>query len=58
MIEWGKADWRETRGRTASVSIAAVKNPIAVTAPRRIYCQGANDRQHMLESEMDPICQA
>jgi hypothetical protein len=36
-IEWGKVDWREARGQTASVSIDAVKNPIAVTAPRRIY---------------------
>ena len=29
-----------------------------VTAPCRIYCQGANYRQHMIESGMDPDAKA
>ena len=34
--------------------MASVKILSPVTAPCRVYCQGANYRQHMIESGMDP----
>src|SRR6201998_204226 len=54
LIEQGEADWRAALGKAASVPIASVKILSPVTAPCRVYCQGANYRQHMIESGMDP----
>jgi 2-keto-4-pentenoate hydratase/2-oxohepta-3-ene-1,7-dioic acid hydratase in catechol pathway len=54
MIEQGEADWRAALGKAASVPIDSVKILSPVTAPCRVYCQGANYRQHMIESGMDP----
>ena len=34
--------------------INSVKILSPVTTPCRVYCQGANYRQHMIESGMDP----
>src|SRR5271154_5524723 len=58
LIEHGEADWRRASARAPSVSFdeAAILSP--VTTPCRIYCQGANYRQHMIESGMDPDTKA
>ena len=58
LIEHGEADWRAASARAPSVSFeqAAILSP--VTTPCRIYCQGANYRQHMIESGMDPDAKA
>ncbi|WP_262266124.1 fumarylacetoacetate hydrolase family protein [Microvirga yunnanensis] len=54
LIERGEADWRQARGRTPSVGIEDVEILSPITTPCRIYCQGANYRQHMIESGMNP----
>ena len=54
LIEQGEADWRAALGKAASVPIDSVKILSPVTAPCRVYCQGANYRQHMIESGLDP----
>ena len=54
LIEHGETDWRATSGQSASISIDSVKILSPVTTPCRVYCQGANYRQHMLESGMNP----
>ena len=54
LIERGEADWREARRKAPSISLGAVRILAPVTTPCRIYCQGANYRQHMIESGMDP----
>jgi 2-keto-4-pentenoate hydratase/2-oxohepta-3-ene-1,7-dioic acid hydratase in catechol pathway len=54
LIEQGEADWRKASGKAASVPMVSVKILSPVTAPCRVYCQGANYRQHMIESGMDP----
>ena len=47
LIEQGEADWRAALGKAASVPIDSVKILSPVTAPCRVYCQGANYRQHI-----------
>ena len=54
LIEQGEADWREARSRSARIAMASAKLLSPVTTPCRLYCQGANYRQHMVESGMDP----
>lgn len=54
MIEHGENDWRAASVRPASISTTSVKILSPVTTPCRVYCQGANYRQHMLESGMNP----
>jgi 2-keto-4-pentenoate hydratase/2-oxohepta-3-ene-1,7-dioic acid hydratase in catechol pathway len=54
LIELGEADWREARSRSARVAMMSAKILSPVTTPCRLYCQGANYRQHMIESGMDP----
>jgi 2-keto-4-pentenoate hydratase/2-oxohepta-3-ene-1,7-dioic acid hydratase in catechol pathway len=54
LIERGETDWRAAKDKPASLPLDAVKVLSPVTAPCRIYCQGANYRQHMIESGMDP----
>jgi 2-keto-4-pentenoate hydratase/2-oxohepta-3-ene-1,7-dioic acid hydratase in catechol pathway len=54
LIEQGEADWRAALGKAACVPIDSVKFLSPVTAPCSVYCQGANYRQHMIESGMDP----
>ena len=58
LIEHGEADWCRASARAPSVSFeqAAILSP--VTTPSRIYCQGANYRQHMIESGMNPDAKA
>ena len=54
LIEAGEADWRAAAARAPSVDVAAVAPLSPVTAPARVICQGANYRQHMIESGLDP----
>lgn len=54
LIEHGEADWREARTRPADIAGGAVTILSPVTTPCRLYCQGANYRQHMIESGMNP----
>ncbi len=54
LIEHGEADWRAAPARSERIAAASVKILSPVTAPCRLYCQGANYRQHMIESGMDP----
>ena len=54
LIEQAEADWREARSRSARIAMASAKLLSPVTTPCRLYCQGANYRQHMVESGMDP----
>ena len=54
LIEHGEADWRAARGQAASIPMDSVKILSPVTAPCRLFCQGANYRQHMVESGMNP----
>ena len=58
LIEHGEADWRRASPRAPSVSFEQVAILSPVTTPCRIYCQGANYRQHMIESGMDPDAKA
>jgi 2-keto-4-pentenoate hydratase/2-oxohepta-3-ene-1,7-dioic acid hydratase in catechol pathway len=54
LIESGEADWRAAAARAPSLDLAAVTLLSPVTAPARVICQGANYRQHMIESGVDP----
>jgi 2-keto-4-pentenoate hydratase/2-oxohepta-3-ene-1,7-dioic acid hydratase in catechol pathway len=54
LIERGEADWRAAAGRAPSLRRDEVTLLSPVTAPARVICQGANYRQHMIESGLDP----
>jgi 2-keto-4-pentenoate hydratase/2-oxohepta-3-ene-1,7-dioic acid hydratase in catechol pathway len=54
LISRGEEDWRRARTRAPTLSLAEVQLLSPVTAPARVLCQGANYRQHMVESGLDP----
>jgi 2-keto-4-pentenoate hydratase/2-oxohepta-3-ene-1,7-dioic acid hydratase in catechol pathway len=54
LIENGEADWRGASSRASRLPTASVTLLSPVTAPARVVCQGANYRQHMIESGVDP----
>jgi 2-keto-4-pentenoate hydratase/2-oxohepta-3-ene-1,7-dioic acid hydratase in catechol pathway len=54
LIERGEPDWRGAATRAPSLELAKVTLLSPVTAPARVICQGANYRQHMIESGLDP----
>jgi 2-keto-4-pentenoate hydratase/2-oxohepta-3-ene-1,7-dioic acid hydratase in catechol pathway len=54
LIARGEADWRGAAKGPAALRIEDVELLSPVTAPCRLLCQGANYRQHMLESGMNP----
>ena len=54
LIAGGEAEWRAAAGRAPDVRIENVSLLSPVTAPCRVICQGANYRQHMIESGLDP----
>ena len=54
LIECGEADWLAAKEQPATISLDTTRILSPVTAPCRIYCQGANYRQHMIESGMNP----
>ena len=54
LIERGEADWRAAAKAKPSLRLEAVEALSPVTAPCRLLCQGANYRQHMIDSGLDP----
>ncbi|HEX7941793.1 MAG TPA: DUF2437 domain-containing protein, partial [Gemmatimonadaceae bacterium] len=54
LIATGEADWRAAAARAPTLDVAAATLLSPVTAPARVICQGANYRQHMIESGVDP----
>jgi len=54
LIAGGEAEWRAASYRAPDVRMADVTLLSPVTAPCRVICQGANYRQHMIESGLDP----
>jgi 2-keto-4-pentenoate hydratase/2-oxohepta-3-ene-1,7-dioic acid hydratase in catechol pathway len=54
LIEQGETDWLAAWRRAANVPLSDVRVLSPVTAPARLLCQGANYRQHMIESGLDP----
>ena len=58
LIEQGKDDWRDAAGQAPSIGPEAIELLTPITAPCRIFCQGANYRRHMIESGMDPDAKA
>lgn len=58
LIGAGEADWRAAAARQPSLDVSAVTLLSPVTAPARVICQGANYRQHMIESGLDPDAKA
>lgn len=54
LIEHGEPDWLAAARQPGDVSIADVAPLSPVTTPCRVMCQGANYRQHAIESGMDP----
>ena len=52
LIEQGENDWRSARAALIALDTLEFLSP--VTTPCRIFCQGANYRQHMIESGLDP----
>lgn len=52
LIEYGESDWRNAQAAPIALSTLELLSP--VTTPCRIFCQGANYRQHMIESGLDP----
>lgn len=54
LIAGGEADWRAARTQAPAIAFADVTLLSPVTAPARLLCQGANYRQHMIESGMNP----
>jgi 2-keto-4-pentenoate hydratase/2-oxohepta-3-ene-1,7-dioic acid hydratase in catechol pathway len=52
LIERGESDWRNAQA--APIALATLEILPPVTTPCRVICQGANYRQHMIESGLDP----
>jgi 2-keto-4-pentenoate hydratase/2-oxohepta-3-ene-1,7-dioic acid hydratase in catechol pathway len=49
-----ETDWREAAKRSPGLSLDSVEILPPATTPCRVFCQGANYRQHMIESGMNP----
>ena len=54
LIERGEGDWRSAARAKATLSLDDVELLSPVTTPCRLLCQGANYRQHMIESGLNP----
>lgn len=54
LIADGRAEWRAAAARRPDLRMTEVTLLSPVTAPCRVICQGANYRQHMIESGLDP----
>ena len=54
LIEHGRSDWTAAAAQAGEVRVADVELLSPVTTPCRVMCQGANYRQHAIESGMDP----
>ncbi|MBF6341095.1 fumarylacetoacetate hydrolase family protein [Nocardia abscessus] len=58
LIEHGRLDWQAARERPPVYPVESVELLSPVTTPCRVICQGANYRQHAIESGMDPDARA
>ena len=56
LIEHGASDWRNAQAAPIALNTLEFLSP--VTTPCRIFCQGANYRQHMIESGLNPDAKA
>jgi 2-keto-4-pentenoate hydratase/2-oxohepta-3-ene-1,7-dioic acid hydratase in catechol pathway len=54
LITDGEADWRNAAATEPSVGLNEIELLSPVTTPSRVVCQGANYRQHAIESGMNP----
>ena len=54
LIAGGKVEWRAASHRAPDMRVADVTLLSPVTAPCRVICLGANYRQHMVESGLNP----
>jgi len=54
LIARGESDWRAAAGGSPTLRRQDLEILSPVTAPCRLLCQGANYRQHMIESGMNP----
>ncbi|WP_067904860.1 fumarylacetoacetate hydrolase family protein [Nocardia vaccinii] len=58
LITTGGPDWRAARDQAPVHRLDAVTVLSPITTPCRVICQGANYRQHAIESGMDPDAHA
>ena len=54
LIEVGEDDWRSAAAKPGRLEFKDVEALSPVTTPCRVMCQGANYRQHAIESGMNP----
>lgn len=54
LIAGGRSDWLAAATRSGEVPLSDVELLSPVTTPCRVMCQGANYRQHAIESGMNP----
>ncbi len=54
LIERGESDWRSAAAKPGHLAFGDVDPLSPVTTPCRVMCQGANYRQHAIESGMNP----
>ncbi|WNG83450.1 fumarylacetoacetate hydrolase family protein [Mycobacterium sp. ITM-2016-00316] len=54
LIERGESDWRSAATKVGNLGLDDVEQLSPVTTPCRVMCQGANYRQHAIESGMNP----
>jgi 2-keto-4-pentenoate hydratase/2-oxohepta-3-ene-1,7-dioic acid hydratase in catechol pathway len=54
LIASGRPDWTAAAANAPTLDPSEVTLLSPVTAPARVICQGANYRQHMIESGVDP----
>ncbi len=54
LIENGEGDWTAAAQQPGRVPVSGVEILSPITTPCRVICQGANYRQHAIESGMDP----
>ncbi|MBJ7289929.1 fumarylacetoacetate hydrolase family protein [Williamsia sp.] len=54
LLENGRADWTAASSRRPTHQADAVEMRSPITTPCRVLCQGANFRQHAIDSGMDP----
>ncbi|OPX08707.1 fumarylacetoacetate hydrolase family protein [Mycobacterium sp. AT1] len=54
LIEGGESDWRSAATKVGNLRLDDVEALSPITTPCRVMCQGANYRQHAIESGMNP----
>ncbi|MGZ8179511.1 fumarylacetoacetate hydrolase family protein [Williamsia sp. SKLECPSW1] len=54
LLESGRDDWQNAQNRAPAHFLSEVSVLSPVTVPCRVMCQGANYRQHAIESGMNP----